>query len=261
MLCSVALLSASCASSSSPTRDGAAPEGPPERLVVTVHRSYPHDRRAFTQGLELADADSYFESTGLQGRSSVRRVRLDSGEVIARRDLDPSQFGEGLTRVDERLVQLTWKDGVARVYDATTLEPLEDLTYEGEGWGLCHDGTHLVMSDGSDTLAIRDPGTFEVVERVRVTRDGKPVQRLNELECVDGAIYANVFQTEEILRIDRGSGRVTGVIDASGLLAADDAANVDVLNGIAYDHTRGVFLLTGKLWPKLFEVTFEPAST
>ncbi|WP_307781141.1 glutaminyl-peptide cyclotransferase [Rhabdothermincola sediminis] len=258
-----ALLAASCGSpspSSSPGRS-TAPDGPPEQLTVRVQQSYPHDPRAFTQGLELADGSSYFESTGLEGRSSLRRVQLESGEVLQRRDLDRSQFAEGLTRVGDRLVQLTWRDGVAHVYDAGTLAPVEDFDYEGEGWGLCYDGRRLVMSDGSGTLAIRDPDSFELLDRVRVTNDGKPVQKLNELECVDGTVYANVFQTDQILRIDLATGRVTGVIDASGLLTSEEAQQADVLNGIAFDRERGVFLLTGKLWPKVFEVTFEPAGS
>jgi glutaminyl-peptide cyclotransferase len=229
----------------------------PEALRVRVVRTYPHARDAFTQGLVYHEGWIY-ESTGLVGRSSLRKVELDTGRVVQRAGAPGGLFAEGLARVDDRLWQLTWHAGKALVWDLATFEHLSTRRYEGEGWGLCFDGEHLVMSDGSDQLLFRNPRTFEVDRRVRVTKVDRPVRRLNELECVDGSVYANVWQSEEILRIDAASGRVTATIDASGLLSADEARGVDVLNGIAHVPERNRFLLTGKLWPKLFEVELIP---
>ena len=166
------------------------------------------------------------------------------------------EYGEGLAFVDDRLVQLTWKDGVALVWDAATLTQTGSFRYAGEGWGLCHDGIRLVMSDGSSTLTFRDAATFEVQGTVRVTVQGQPLVRLNELECVDGSVWANVWETPWIVRIDAATGQVTGALDTTGMidpdpLVADPGA---VLNGIAYDPVRDTFLLTGKRWPSMFEV-------
>jgi glutaminyl-peptide cyclotransferase len=229
----------------------------PEALRVRVVRTYPHATDAFTQGLVYHEGWLY-ESTGLVGRSSVRKVELETGKVVQRADVPAGLFAEGLARVGKRLWQLTWHDGQVLVWDMERLDHQSTRRYEGEGWGLCHDGTHLVMSDGSDRLTFRNPRTFEVERHVRVTKVDRPVRRLNELECAEGAVYANVWQSEEIVRIDPATGRVTAVIDASGLLSPQEARGVDVLNGIAYVPERRRFLLTGKLWPKLFEVTFEP---
>lgn len=229
----------------------------PEALRVEVVKTYPHAPDAFTQGLLYHDGWLY-ESTGLVGRSSLRKVKLTTGEVALRADVPGGVFAEGLARVGDRLVQLTWHAGQALVWDRDTFEHLSTHRYEGEGWGLCFDGTHLVMSDGSDRLTFRDPRTFAVERRVRVTKVDRPVRRLNELECVGDSVYANVWQQEDIVRIDAKTGRVTAVIDASGLLSQDEARGVDVLNGIAHVPERDTFLLTGKLWPKLFEVRFTP---
>lgn len=220
-----------------------------------VLSSFPHDPTAFTQGLLLFDSELY-ESTGLEGQSTVRRVRLESGEVLQRTDLIDTEFGEGLALVDDRLVQLTWQNGVAHVYDRATLTKLESFDYDGEGWGLCFDGAKLLMTDGSSTLFFRDPQTFDIEGQVTVTLDGAPVARLNELECVGELVYANVWQTDFILRIDPRTGTVLTRIDASGLLTAEEEVSADVLNGIAYDASTDHFYLTGKLWPRLFEVRF-----
>ncbi len=225
----------------------------PEQLVVKVRASFPHDPGAFTQGLVYYRGRLY-ESTGLNGRSSVRRVDPRSGRVEAQTALEPTFFGEGLARVGEQLWQLTWKDGRAFVWGLEDLHPVGQHRYPGEGWGLCFDGRRLVMSDGTSRLAFRDPATFERTGGVTVEHDGQPVRHLNELECVGGAVYANIWQEERIVRIDPDTGRVTAWIDASGLLAPEQRAGVDVLNGIAYVPERGTFLLTGKLWPRLFEV-------
>ncbi|MGB9341098.1 MAG: glutaminyl-peptide cyclotransferase, partial [Polyangiales bacterium] len=229
----------------------------PEALRVRVLRSYPHDKDAFTQGLIWHDG-AMFESTGQYGRSSLRKVRLEDGKVLAQRELDPGFFGEGLARVDAQLIQLTWRSGLALVSDLATLEKRRTLAYRGEGWGLCFDGTALVMSDGSSILEFRDAETMEIVRELSVLKNGHPVSRLNELECVGSEIYANIWQSNEILRIDSNTGRVTASIDAGGLLTRIESARADVLNGIAYKPDSKTFLLTGKLWPQLFEVELVP---
>lgn len=241
-------------------RDGRGAErgAAPERLRVRVVRSYPHARDAFTQGLVWHEGTLY-ESTGQYGRSSLRRVDLESGEVRERRELPARIFAEGLALAGDRLYQLSWMEGEARVWSLSSLEPLRTFEYEGEGWGLCFDGTDLVMSDGSDRLDFRDPETFEVRRTVRVRDRGEPIDQLNELECVDGAVWANVWQSERIVRIDPRSGRVTAVADASGLLEPEERRGVDVLNGIAWIPERQRFVITGKLWPRMFEVEMIPA--
>ncbi len=225
----------------------------PATLELEVVARYPHDPEAFTQGLVWHEG-RLFESTGLEGRSTVREVELATGRVLRSESLPRTLFGEGLARVGRRLVQITWQSGVAYVWDLERFDRIAQHRYEGEGWGLCYDGTSLVMSDGSDTLTFRDPDTFAVRRTVRVTKLGRPARNLNELECVEGAVFANVWQTDEILRIDPTSGRVTGILRASGLLTPRERARADVLNGIAYIPETGRFLVTGKLWPTLFEV-------
>ncbi len=252
LLWATALAPPGCAS-----RGNAKPRGA-ELLRARVVRSYPHDREAFTQGLEFAGGRLY-ESTGLPGRSSLRRVDLASGLVEQQVALPAPLFAEGLARVGGLLYQLTWQDGKAFVYDLETFTKQREFTYAGEGWGLCFDGQRLVMSDGSDRLTFRDPATFAKVGDVAVRRDGQPVSQLNELECADGLVYANVWQDTHIARIDPRTGEVTGWIDASGLLPPEERAGTDVLNGITYLSDRRRFLLTGKLWPRTFEVELVPA--
>lgn len=231
----------------------------PEALRVRVTRSFPHDREAFTQGLLWHDG-KLFEGTGLEGRSSLRRVDLTTGTVERRRALDPDIFGEGLALAAGHLIQLSWRSGKAFVWDLASFEPVREYTYRGEGWGLCYDGRRLIMSDGTAWLTFRDPETFAPAGEVRVTREGRPVRRLNELECVDGLVYANVWMTDEIVRIDPETGHVVASIDASGLLPASERqGSEDVLNGIAYRPDTGHLLLTGKLWPKIYEVELVPA--
>lgn len=233
-----------------------------QELRVQVLERLPHDTEAFTQGLELRGDDLY-EGTGLVGHSSIRRGPA-GGEPTVRRDLPAPLFGEGLTLVGPRLWQLTWQNGIAIERDADTLEELRRVSYEGEGWGVCHDGTaggaggRLVMSDGSSRLTFRDPETFEPTGHVDVTRDGAPVDRLNELECTDdGSVYANVYQTDTLVRIDPATGAVTADIDASGLLTpAEIEAGALQLNGIAAVPGGDEFLLTGKYWPRMFRVAF-----
>jgi len=227
-------------------------------LEYRIIRQLPHDPGAYTQGLLYHDG-LLFESTGRHGSSSVRRVDPESGEVLASREVPEEYFGEGLALVGDRLIQLTWQSGVAFVYDVETLEGVGSYEYEGEGWGLCYDGQSLFMSDGSDKLLRRDPQTFEVLEEIQVTKDGFPVWRLNELECVGEAIYANVYQTNDIVRIDKRTGQVTGRLDAYGLsVATRRTTDPDaVLNGIAHDPSTGRFYMTGKLWPIMFEIEIQ----
>jgi glutaminyl-peptide cyclotransferase len=226
-----------------------------DELVPQVVKTYPHDTRAFTQGLVYWEGGLY-ESTGLVGRSSLRRVDPESGAVEAQVSLDPPLFAEGLARVGDELYQLTWQNGRAFVWKMGSFERVREHSYSGEGWGLCYDGKRLVMSDGSDRLTFRNPTDFSEIGSVRVVRAGQPVRQLNELECVDGLVYANLWNSEAIARIDPSNGEVTGWIDASGLLRGAEREGTDVLNGIAYVPERGTFFITGKLWPRLFEVKF-----
>lgn len=231
------------------------PAPAPALLKVQVVRAYPHDRNAFTQGLVWRDGVLY-ESTGLVGRSSLRKVDLSTGAVTQQTTVPAPYFAEGLADVGNRLLQLTWQHGRVFVYDKKTFNRVGELAYQGEGWGLCYDSRSLVMSNGSDALTVRDPQTFAVTRTIRVTQAGRPLDRLNELECVDGAIYANVWMTDSIVRIDPKTGHVTARIDAAGLLQPAERLGVDVLNGIAYDPADKTFLITGKLWPRLFRVKF-----
>lgn len=233
---------------------------PGSRLPVfgyTVLRTYPHDPKAFTQGLQFLDGVLY-EGTGLNGRSSIRRVKLETGDVLQERAVPEEHFGEGIVVWKSELIELTWRSQVALVYDKTTFAPTRTFRYSGEGWGLTHDGVNLIMSDGSAELRVLDPATFAERRRIKVTASGAPVINLNELEVVKGEIFANIWQTDTIARISPETGRVTGWIDLRGLLTAAESRNVDVLNGIAYDAAQDRLLVTGKLWPKIFEIKIVP---
>jgi glutamine cyclotransferase len=219
----------------------------------TVVRSYPHDPSAFTQGLEFVDGVLY-EGTGLNGRSSIRRVNLDTGNVLKQHNIGSQYFGEGITVFKSDLFELTWQSGIAFVYDRTTFAPKKSFKYTGEGWGLTHDGTNLIMSDGSEFLRFLDPDTFAERRRLRVTGPGQPVKNLNELEYVKGEIFANVWMTDYIARIDPSTGRVNAYIDLRGLLPATGLSGDAVLNGVAYDAATDRLFVTGKLWPRLFEI-------
>ncbi len=237
-----------------PAAAGAAP--PAEKLQVKVIASYPHDAGAFTQGLQI-DGDVFYESTGLEGQSSVRKVDVKTGRVLQKVELDRQLFGEGLVHLDTRLVQLTWQNGIAIVWDAATLTELQRWRYQGEGWGLTYDGNQLIQSDGSAWLTFRDPNDFSVQGKVEVRLEGKPVDQLNELEFVDGKVYANLWGKDEIVRIDPASGAVEAVIAAKNLLKTSELLGTDVLNGIAWDAKTKTFWITGKRWPKMFQVVFE----
>jgi glutaminyl-peptide cyclotransferase len=216
-----------------------------------VVASYPHDPQAYTQGLVYRDGFLY-ESTGQRGRSDLRKVRLRTGEVVRKVALADRFFGEGLAIWRGRLIQLTWEAGTGFVYDLASFHERGTFSYEGEGWGLTHDRRHLIMSDGSATLRFIDPGSFEVVRRVQVHDGATRIDDLNELEYIRGEIYANVWQTDRIARIDPDSGRVNGWIDLSGLL--QDSGHHGVLNGIAFDARHDRLFVTGKQWPRLFEI-------
>ena len=222
--------------------------------VVNV---YPHDPRAYTQGLIFRNGFLY-ESTGLNGRSTLRKVELTTGEVLQEERLDRQYFAEGLTELGGRLFQLTWKSNAAFVYDLPTFTLERTFTFTGEGWGLTHDGTRLIVSDGTDVLRFFEPSTFRPLGGVPVVDAGLPVGNLNELEYVRGEIYANVWPTDRIARISPDSGRVLAWIDLTGLLPTVGRLDSQaVLNGIAFDPEEDRLFVTGKLWPNLFEITLE----
>jgi glutamine cyclotransferase len=225
------------------------------RSGYTVVRSYPHDAKAFTQGLEYFDGFLY-EGTGLKGRSTVRKVELETGKVVQQETIHPQYFGEGITIAQGKLFQVTWQDRMGFVYDAKTMKPIRTFTYFGEGWGLTHDPAGLIMSDGTSTLRFLELTRFQERRRLKVTDGGAPIGRLNELEMVRGEIWANVFETDFIVRISPKDGRVLGWIDLKGLLGAPHAklAAEAVLNGIAYDSQKNRIFVTGKLWPRVFEI-------
>src|ERR1700739_733130 len=222
-----------------------------------VH-TYPPDQQAFTQGIIYVDGHLY-ESTGIKDRSSLREEDLDTGRILQFHEVPDQYFAEGLTDWKNTLIQLTWQSHVALVYDRPTFKLLRTFSYTGEGWGLTHDAKSLILSDGTATLRFFDPETFHEVRRITVKDNGKPVTELNELEYIHGEIYANVWHTDRIARISPATGRVIGWIDLKGLMPrsqlSDDEA---VLNGIAYDAEHDRLLVTGKLWPKIFEITLVP---
>lgn len=251
--------------STTPSADLANQSTTPEQLIPKILSVRPHDPSAFTEGLVWSNGFLY-ESSGLYSESDLRQVDPLTGKVLRRTKDPPQVFGEGLALNENRLVQLTWQEKIAYVYDLNTLAQISSFSYDGEGWGLCFDGKQYYMTNGSALISARDAKTFARVSEVQVVQEGQPVDMLNELECVGDSLYANVWKTNNILRIDKATGRITAVIDASGLLTPEEmaAAGPDgdgVLNGIAYDPTRDTFLITGKLWPKLFEVKFVPTGS
>ena len=264
LLTAVLLTVAGCgaAAPAAPGPTTAPPTVPTLRPEVLAE--LPHDPSAFTQGFEIDDGVLY-EGTGLEGRSQLRELNPDTGAVLRSVPLPGELFGEGITVVGDRIWQLTWQDGVVLEWDRPTLTLRREVPIQGEGWGLCDDAGEpsdgqsgrLVRSDGTDRLRFHDPVTFVEQGSVAVTLDGAPVDRLNELECVDGQVWANVWQTDRIVRIDPATGRVTAAVDAAGLLDPAQRADTDVLNGIAaVPGDDGTFLITGKLWPVTFRVRF-----
>lgn len=223
-----------------------------------IVNTFPHDRGAFTQGLVFDDGFLY-ESTGLNGNSSLRKEVLETGEVIKIHALPGQYFGEGITIFQDKIVQLTWRSRTGFVYDKESFDLLQQFAYQTEGWGITHDGKRLIMSTGSSTLFFLDPLTFERNGQINVFDQNGPIGLLNELEYIQGEIYANIWKTDNIVRINPLTGRVTGWITLKGLLSAEDYAQpVDVLNGIAYDRENDRMFVTGKLWPKLFEIKCVP---
>ncbi|MFS8100028.1 glutaminyl-peptide cyclotransferase [Lentzea alba] len=225
----------------------------PAKPQVEVLQKIPHDTSAFTQGLELVDGVLY-EGTGLEGQSTMRALDPSSGNVQKKVDLPPDFFGEGITVVGDTIWQITWRNGVAIERDRKTLDEIRRVSYDGEGWGICDDGQRLVMSDGSAKLTFRDPKTFKETGSVQVSRDGQPVAQLNELECVGGKVWANVWKSDEIIRIDPTNGQVVNSYDLASLKPSGE--EVDVLNGIAHIPGTNEFLVTGKNWPTIFRVRF-----
>jgi glutaminyl-peptide cyclotransferase len=257
----VPLLPAGCRKETPPSGTeagvGASTQTNPPVYTYRVVNTWPHDRAAFTQGLVFLNG-VLLESTGLNGRSSLRRVELETGRAIQQVAVPPEYFAEGLATLHGKLYQLTWRARKGFVYDLETLRLEKEFSYDGEGWGLATDGESLILSDGTDRIRFLDPATFKVKRSISVSFRGQPVDRLNELEYVKGEIFANVWQTDFIVRIDPATGALRGVIDLSGLLPVEDRdATTDVLNGIAYDAAGDRLFLTGKLWPKLFEVRLE----
>ena len=230
----------------------------PRTYTYKIVNTFPHDPKAFTQGLVFENGVLY-EGTGLPGRSTLRKVELRTGNILKMHKLSPEFFGEGITIYGDNIIQLTYKENVGFVYNKDTFKLLRKFNYPTEGWGITHNGTHLIMSDGTPTLYFLDPETFEQVSRIRVYDRNVPVWSLNELEYVEGQVYANVWGSDRIARIAPETGRVTGWIDMKGLLAQQDYTEYrDVLNGIAYDQESGRLFVTGKFWPKLFEIKLIP---
>ncbi len=223
------------------------------RYGYRVVQVFPHDPRAFTQGLIFRDGFLY-ESIGLEGKSELRKVRLETGEVVDRRVVDARHFAEGLADFGDRLFQLTWRSQVGFVYGLRDFKPQRTFSYAGEGWGLASDAKRLIMSDGTATLRFIDPASLREAGRLQVTEQGRPISNLNELEVVNGQIFANVWQSDQIVIIEPSDGRVVGRIDLTGLLPFEDRAGVDVLNGIAWDREGDRLFVTGKWYPKLFEI-------
>jgi len=218
----------------------------------------PHDPAAFTQGLVFLNG-TLLESTGLYGQSTLRKVDLKTGGVLKQGKVPAKYFAEGLAVLGDKVFQLTWQNHKGFVYDLATFRLEKEFAYKGEGWGLTTDGHCLILSDGTDRIRFLDPVTFGVKQTIHVQFQGRPVDRLNELEYIKGEIFANIWGADYVVRIDPATGRVIGVIDFTGLLAAQDrSTNTDVLNGIAYDAAKDRLFVTGKRWPKLFEVRLKP---
>lgn len=218
---------------------------------------YPHDPQSFTEGLEFRGGFLY-ESTGLEGHSTLSKVQLETGRPVQRITLNPTLFGEGITVLNQRIVQLTYKTELGFVYDQQSLRRQRTFNYKGEGWSLTNDGEHIYMDDGTADIRVWDPVTLQEKRRIHVHEGARAIDNLNELEWVRGELYANIWKTQRVVRISPSDGRVLGWIDLSGLLTPAEAANVDVLNGIAYDSFGDRLFVTGKLWPKLFQIKIVP---
>jgi glutaminyl-peptide cyclotransferase len=245
-------------SSATGDKSSPSPDRAPDRRALQISyevvNSYPHDPTSFTQGLVWADG-GFYESTGQYGESKLRRLEFPTGKVLKQNRLDPELFGEGLALVDTRLIQLTWQSHRGFVYDKDSFKLLQEFKYDTEGWGLTFDGTNLILSDGSSDLFFLDPQTFKPIRKLGITMNGQPVTELNELEYIDGEIWSNVWQTDLILRINPATGQVASFLNLKGILAPSDRkGSENVLNGIAYDREQKRIFITGKLWPRIFEI-------
>ena len=244
-----AALSCLLAAAALPARSEAADWG--YRIV----NRFPHSTQSFTEGLFYRDGYLY-ESTGLEGHSAIQKVELKTGRIVQKREIAPQYFGEGIIAWKDRLIELTWKNQLGFIYDLKTFKSRGTFSYAGEGWALTQDGKRLIMSDGTPELRFLDPVTLKETGRLKVTDGGRPVSNLNELEYVDGEIYANIWLTDSIVRINPATGAVTGWIDLSGILKPNERVpgQTDVLNGIAYDAQSKRLFVTGKMWPTVFEI-------
>lgn len=241
-----------------PTEAATPTPAPPTVYSYRILNTYPHDPAAFTQGL-VFDGGALYEGTGRWGESTVRQVALETGAVLRMRPLEAQYFGEGITILGDRLYQLTWQEQTGFIYDKNTFEPLQTFTYPHEGWGITQDGTRLIVSDGTPTIRFWDPDTLQEIGQITVRDHEGPVNRLNELEYINGEIWANIWLTDLIARISPETGDVVGYVDLSGLLDTSALAQpADVLNGIAFDGATGRLFVTGKLWPSLFEIEVVP---
>ena len=250
---------ANSASTSKNAENTAEPAGPPVNYGYQVLNIYPHDPGAFTQGLFFVDGKLY-EGTGEAGRSSLREVELETGHVLKKADVPEPYFGEGIALLNGKIYQLTWQHQVGFIYDAKSFEQVGKFNYSGEGWGLTTDGHSLILSDGSNRIRFLDPDSFKVTKTIAVLDGQIPVNELNELEYVNGEIYANIWHDNRIVTIDPQTGRITGWIDLTGLLPPGDVHDEEaVLNGIAYDQAGNRLFVTGKLWPRLFEIKLKPS--
>ena len=253
-LTALALLLPICSSCQSGTATTAGANGKTPRYSYEVVKVYPHDQEAFTQGLVFRDG-KLLESTGQEGRSTLRSVDLDSGQALKKINLAAQYFGEGVTVLDGKVYQLTWQHHLGLIYDYQTLQQISQFSSAGEGWGLTNDGHSLILSDGSNRLRFMDPGSFNVTKTIAVTDNGKPVNKLNELEYIHGEVFANIWHDQRIVSINPQTGAVTSWIDCSGLLSQSEMRDQEaVLNGIAFDSVNERLFVTGKLWPKLFEI-------
>ncbi|MFN2340094.1 MAG: glutaminyl-peptide cyclotransferase [Halanaerobium sp.] len=223
-----------------------------KKLDYQILASYKHDPQAFTQGLEIYK-NQLFEGTGLYGSSSLRKVELESGQILKKLELDQKYFGEGITILNDKIYQLSWKENTAFVYNLD-FKLLKTFSYQGEGWGLANDGQHLIMSNGSEYLSFRNPETFALIKKLEIKNGDQKIKNINELEYQAGFIYANIWQTDYILKINAENGKVKAYLDLKGILKTDYEGEVDVLNGIAYDPQENNFLVTGKLWPKIYRI-------
>lgn len=225
-----------------------------EKLNYRILDTYPHDPKSFTQGLEIYN-NFLYEGTGLYGRSSLRKIKIENGKILKQKNLSEKYFGEGITILNKKIYQLSWKENTVFVYN-TDFKLLKKFKYQGEGWGLTNDGENLIMSNGSEYIYFRDPDNFKIIKKIEIKGGGKKIKNLNELEYHSGFIYANVWQTDYIVKINKKTGNAASYLDLSNILKESFRDEANVLNGIAYDPKNDNFLITGKLWPQIFRIDF-----